>query len=172
MKQLILWVGGGVVGTLLGSCAIGIAASEFGGREYVGAARDIGIFVIALMTWISALIGFVIWFSLAAGTGWLTGSGVRGMRWVAVKAERTEHAIGDYLRRFVVKPLARTMGFASEVASAGQHIAKRSSDAKRTVVDTVSSARWYVDDAWRRVTRRARIVIQTGVDGLHDLPRR
>ena len=172
MRQLALWVAGGVVGTLLGSCAIGIAASEFGGREYVGAARDIGIFVLGLMTWISALIGFVIWFSLAAGTGWLTGSGVRGMRWVAGKAVRTEHATSDYLGRFVVKPVARTMGFASEVASVAHHVADRSHDASRTVVETVSSARRYAGETWRRGTRRARIVIQTGVDGLHDLPTR
>ncbi|MSQ43562.1 MAG: hypothetical protein EXR45_05065 [Chloroflexi bacterium] len=172
MKQLIFWVVGGVVGTLLGSCTIGIAASEFGGRQYVGAARDIGILVIALMTWISALIGLVIWFSLATGTGWLNGSGVRGMRWIAGKADRTEHATSDYLGRFVVKPVARTMGFASEVASVGHHVANRSRDAKRTVVEAVSSARTYSSDMWRRATRRARIVIQTGVDGLHDLPTR
>jgi len=172
VKQLVFWVVGGVVGTLIGSCAIGIATSEFGGREYVGAARDISIFIIALMTWISALIGFVIWFSLAAGTGWLTGSGVRGMRWIATKADRTEHATGDYLGRFVVKPIARTIGFASEVASVGHHVATRGRDAKRTATETLSGARTYVGGNWRRMSRRARIVIQTGVDGLHDLPTR
>ena len=131
MKQLIFWVVGGVVGTLLGSCAIGIAASEFGGREYVGAARDI-----------------------------------------STKADRTEHATGDYLGRFVVKPIGRTIGFASEVASVGHHVATRGRDAKRTATETLSSARTYISGNWRRISRRARIVIQTGVDGLHDLPTR
>ncbi len=172
MKQLIVWVVVGVIGTLLGSCAIGIAASEFGGREYVGATRDIGIFIIALMTWISALIGFVIWFALATGTSWLTGSGVRAMRWIATKADRTEHATSDYLGRFVVKPLARTIGFGSEIAAVGHHASTRASNAKRNVVDGVSSARTYVRGQWHRVTRRTRVVIQTGVDALNDLPNR
>ena len=118
MKQLVVWVFGAVAGTLLGSCVIGVAAVELGGRDAITIGRDLGIFVIALMTWISAVIGFAIWFGLAAGTGAATNAMVRGLRWVGKKAGDADEATARGLERFVVRPFAVGVGYATTGATA------------------------------------------------------
>ncbi len=170
MKQLVTWVLGAVAGTLLGSCAIGVATVELGGRDAVTVGRDLGIFVIALMTWISSVIGFAIWFGMAAGTGAATDSMVRGLRWIGKKAGDADEAASRGLERFVVRPLAAGVGFATTITAARAIAAGNVARARRTATGTIRDA---VDQARTSVVGlrpRGRVVIRTGVPTPPDVP--
>lgn len=163
MRQLLFWVGGSVIGTLLLSCTIGVAVTQFGGRDAVTVARDLGIFVIALMTWMSAVVGFAIWFGLAAGIGYGTGAMVRGLRWVAAKAAQADTAIADGLQRYVVRPTSKGAGTATAVKISLREWADLLERARSRARDQIQIARTLVRDGVRSATRRGTVVVETGV---------
>lgn len=168
MKQLVTWVFGAVAATLLGSCAIGIASVELGGRNAVIVGRDLGIFVIAFMTWIAALIGFAIWFGLAAGTGAATGAMVRGLRWVGKKSADADEATARILERFVVRPFAVGVGYSTAATAARTIAATRLQHAWLASNAAVRDA---VDQVKRRganLRPRGTAVIKTGVPAPAD----
>lgn len=163
MKQLGTWVLGAVAGTLLGSCAIGVATVELGGRDVVTVGRDLGIFVIALMTCISSVIGFAIWFGMAAGTGAATDAMIRGLRWVGKKAGDADEAAARGLERFVVRPLAAGVGFATTITTASAIAGRNLARARRSATDTIRDAVDQTSAAVEALRPRGRVVIRTGI---------
>ena len=170
MKQLVVWVFGAVAGTLLGSCVIGVAAVELGGRDAVTIGRDLGIFVIALMTWISAVIGFAIWFGLAAGTGAATNAMVRGLRWVGKKAGDADEATARGLERFVVRPFAVGVGYATTGATARAIAAAKIDRARHSALGVARDAFAQTRSAVASLRPRGKVIIKTGVSAPPDLP--
>lgn len=169
MKQLVIWVLGAVAGTLFGSCVIGVAAVELGGRDAVTVGRDLGIFVIALMTWIAAVIGFAIWFGLAAGTGAATGAMVRGLRWIGKKAADADEATARGLERFVVRPFAAGAGWATTAATARRIAAVKLDHARRAAVGVTRDAFDQSRSAIEALRPRGKVAIKTGVPAPPDL---
>jgi hypothetical protein len=170
VKHLAIWVFGVVAGVLLGSCAIGIASVELGGRDAIIVGRDIGIFIIAVMTWISAVIGFAIWFGLAAGVGATTDAVIRSLRWVGKKSVDADEATARFLERFVVRPFAVGVGFTTTATTARRIVFDR---LQHTLGATVSAARDALDHARDVVIgmrRRGNVVISTGVPVPPDEP--
>lgn len=170
MKQLVTWVLGAVIGTLLASCAIGVASVELGGRDAVIVGRDLGIFVIALMTWISAVIGFAIWFGLAAGTGAATGAMVRGLRWVGKKAGDADEAAARALERFVVRPLAAGVGYATTISTARAIAIGTLARARRSAADAFRDSVDQLRAVVEGVRPRGKVVVRTGVPTPPDEP--
>lgn len=169
MKQLVIWVFGAVAGTLLGSCVIGVASVELGGRDAVTIGRDLGIFVIALMTWISAVIGFAIWFGLAAGTGAATNALVRGLRRVGKKAGDADEATARGLERFVVRPFAVGAGYATTAASARRIASVQLDHARRAAANAVRDAMVQSRTALSALRPRGKVVVKTGVPAPTDV---
>ena len=170
MKQLVVWVFGAVAGTLLGSCVIGVASVELGGRDAVTIGRDLGIFVIALMTWISAVIGFAIWFGLAAGTGAATNAMVRGLRWVGKKAGDADEATARGLERYVVRPFAIGVGYATTGATARALAAAKVGHLRAAAIGVARDAFGQTSSVIASLRPRGKVVIRTGVSAPHDLP--
>ncbi len=170
MRQLVIWVAGAVGGTFIASIAIGIAAVELGGRDAVIIGRDLGVFLIALMTWIAAVVGFAIWFGLAAGTGAATGPLVRALRRAGAKARDADEAISRGLERFVVRPLAIGAGAATTIAEAQRTARTRSGDAFRAAVRAVRDAFAELREHASSFRPTSKVNVRTGVPPPPDVP--
>jgi hypothetical protein len=170
MKQLSIWVFGAVAGTLLGSCAIGVVSVEFGGRDAVTIGRDLAIFIIALMAWISALVGFAIWFGLAAGVGAATNPAVRGLRWVGTKSRALDEATARVLERFVIRPLALALGYAAVVSTARSEAGASVRRAGGFVADVARQVFSQTRTTVQTMRPRGKVVVTTGIPTPSDLP--
>jgi hypothetical protein len=113
-KRLALWVGVGVLGVFLGSCAVGYAVVNFGGEGALAGARNVGLMVLALFYLVQALIWSVAYFALAWVIGFYGPKLPQALRWAGGKLATVEQATVSGSERFIVRPLAATVRLANQ----------------------------------------------------------
>jgi hypothetical protein len=112
-KRLGMWVGVGVLGVFLGSCAVGYAVVNYGGEGALAGARNVGLMVLALFYLIQAVIWSVVYFALAWVIGFYGPKLPQALRWTGGKLATVEQATRSGSERYLVRPLAATVALAT-----------------------------------------------------------
>ena len=113
-KRLGLWVGVGVLGVFLGSCAVSYAIISVGGGGALAGARNVGLMVLALFYLIQVAMWSVLYFALAWLIGFYGPKLPQALRWTGGKLTTVEQATRSGSERFIVRPLASTVRVATQ----------------------------------------------------------
>ncbi|MGH2350992.1 MAG: hypothetical protein ACRDJN_05195 [Chloroflexota bacterium] len=106
MKALGILVGVIVLLALLGSCAAGYGVSRAGGVGTVTILRDLGIIILAFLSFVMAAIWGAIYFGAAWAVDRFGPKAPAGVRWVGVKVAKAEALAERGTEEGVVRPLA------------------------------------------------------------------
>ena len=99
-KRLGLWVGVGVLGVFLGSCAVGYAIVSVGGGGALAGARNVGLMVLALFYLIQVAIWSVLYFALAWLIGFYGPKLPQALRWTGGKLTTVEQVTRSGSERY------------------------------------------------------------------------
>jgi hypothetical protein len=113
MRPLLVRVGLIVLVVWLGSCAAGAGAARAGATGALGALRDVGIILLAIVSLVMA----ALWAGLYLATAWAVGRfGDRAiglLRRAGTNVQRVERRIDAGTERVVVRPLGRVARLAT-----------------------------------------------------------
>jgi hypothetical protein len=107
VRQLLVRVGLIVLIVWLGSCAAGAGAARVGATGALGALRDVGIILLAIVSLVMAAIWAAVYLASAWAVGRFGDRAIGLVRRTATGVQRVERGIDAGMERVVVRPLGR-----------------------------------------------------------------